>query len=105
MDTRTNGPLLGAGLVLGAAVLWGTVGPAQVLASSPMTPTALGGWRLVVGGLILGMFTICLPPRFFRSARMPGISRDRRITSAETLEPLASGERSSQPASQFRTSA
>ncbi|MFD6275492.1 DMT family transporter [Streptomyces sp. NPDC060209] len=58
MDTRTNGPLLGAGLVLGAAVLWGTVGPAQVLASSPMTPTALGGWRLVVGGLILGMFTV-----------------------------------------------
>ncbi|MEV1025134.1 EamA family transporter [Streptomyces sp. NPDC050264] len=58
MDTRTKGPLLGAGLVLGAAVLWGTVGPAQVLASSPMMPTALGGWRLVVGGLILGMFTV-----------------------------------------------
>lgn len=58
MDIRTNGPLFGAGLVLGAAVLWGTVGPAQVLASSPMTPAALGGWRLVVGGLILGMFTV-----------------------------------------------
>ncbi|MFD7057250.1 DMT family transporter [Streptomyces mirabilis] len=58
MNTRTNGPLRGAGLVLGAAVLWGTVGPAQVVASSPMTPTALGGWRLVVGGLILAAFTV-----------------------------------------------
>ncbi|MFJ1645487.1 DMT family transporter [Streptomyces sp. NPDC088258] len=58
MDTRQNAPLLGAGLVLGAAVLWGTVGPAQVLASSPMTPAALGGWRLLVGGLVLGMFTV-----------------------------------------------
>ncbi|MFH8468717.1 DMT family transporter [Streptomyces sp. NPDC017991] len=58
MDTRTNGPLLGAGLVLGAAVLWGTVGPAQVLASSTMTPAALGGWRLAVGGLILAVFTV-----------------------------------------------
>ncbi|MEV7425748.1 EamA family transporter [Streptomyces sp. NPDC091212] len=58
MDTRKNGPLSGAGLVLGAAVLWGTVGPAQVLASSPMTPTALGGWRLLVGGLVLGIFTV-----------------------------------------------
>lgn len=50
--------MLGAGLVLGAAVLWGTVGPAQVLADSPMTPAALGGWRLLVGGLILGISTI-----------------------------------------------
>ncbi|MEV8313343.1 EamA family transporter [Streptomyces sp. NPDC059900] len=58
METRTNPPSLGAGLVLGAAVLWGTVGPAQVLASSPMTPTALGGWRLVVGGLVLAAFTV-----------------------------------------------
>ncbi|OON82882.1 DMT family transporter [Streptomyces tsukubensis] len=58
METRTNGSLLGAGLVLGAAVLWGTVGPAQVLASSPMAPTALGGWRLLLGGLILGLFTV-----------------------------------------------
>ncbi|WP_405665668.1 DMT family transporter [Streptomyces sp. NBC_01166] len=58
MDTRTNGPFLGAGLVLGAAVLWGTVGPAQVLASSTMAPAALGGWRLLVGGLVLAMFTV-----------------------------------------------
>ena len=58
MDTRTKGPLFGGGFVLGAAVLWGTVGPAQVLASSPMTPAALGGWRLLAGGLILAMFTV-----------------------------------------------
>jgi DME family drug/metabolite transporter len=58
MDTQKNGPSFGAGLVLGAAVLWGTVGPAQVLASSPITPMALGGWRLLVGGLVLGAFTV-----------------------------------------------
>ncbi|SEG80874.1 drug/metabolite transporter, DME family [Actinacidiphila yanglinensis] len=58
MDVRKNGPAHGAGSVLAAAVLWGTVGPAQVLASSPMTPAALGGWRLLVGGLVLGAFTV-----------------------------------------------
>jgi DME family drug/metabolite transporter len=58
MDVRKNGPAYGAGLVLAAAVLWGTVGPAQVLASSPMTPAALGGWRLLAGGLALGAFTV-----------------------------------------------
>ncbi|MFE7427547.1 DMT family transporter [Streptomyces sp. NPDC057545] len=61
MDTRKNGPAFGAGLVLAAAVLWGTVGPAQVLAASPMTPAALGGWRLAVGGLVLGALTACRP--------------------------------------------
>ncbi|MGW5865029.1 DMT family transporter [Streptomyces sp. NPDC055239] len=61
MDTRKNGPAFGAGLVLAAAVLWGTVGPAQVLADDPMEPAALGGWRLVVGGLILGALTACRP--------------------------------------------
>jgi hypothetical protein len=74
-----------------------------------MTAVWMAGTAAAVtgGALILtGMITMCLPPRFFPgSARMPGISRDRRITSAETLEPLASGERSSEPASQFRTSA
>jgi DME family drug/metabolite transporter len=58
MEIRTNGSVFGAGLVLGAAVLWGTVGPAQVLASSPMTPAATGGWRLVLGGLVLAVFTV-----------------------------------------------
>jgi DME family drug/metabolite transporter len=58
METRTGNPAFGAGLVLAAAVLWGTVGPAQVLASSPMAPTALGGWRLLAGGLVLAVLTV-----------------------------------------------
>ncbi|OXM68505.1 DMT family transporter [Amycolatopsis vastitatis] len=43
----------GAAAVLGAAVLWGTVGPAQVLAASNAGPLALGAARLVVGGVVL----------------------------------------------------
>jgi DME family drug/metabolite transporter len=58
MDAQKNGPAFGAGPVLAAAVLWGTVGPAQRLASGPMTPAALGGWRLLAGGLVLGAFTV-----------------------------------------------
>jgi DME family drug/metabolite transporter len=34
------------------------MGPAQVLAGSPLNPVALGGWRLAVGGLLLGMLTL-----------------------------------------------
>ncbi|MFF3501583.1 DMT family transporter [Streptomyces sp. NPDC003247] len=58
MDIRKNSTAAGAVLVLSAAVLWGTVGPAQVLAAGPMTSAALGGWRLLAGGLILGAFTL-----------------------------------------------
>ncbi|GHF70297.1 DME family drug/metabolite transporter [Amycolatopsis bartoniae] len=43
----------GSAAVLGAAVLWGTVGPAQVLAASGADPLALGAARLVVGGFVL----------------------------------------------------
>src|SRR3954468_1467854 len=43
----------GGTAVLGAAVLWGTVGPAQVLAASNADPLALGAARLVVGGVVL----------------------------------------------------
>jgi DME family drug/metabolite transporter len=39
--------------VLVAAALWGTVGPAQVLASSAADPGALGVARLLVGGVAL----------------------------------------------------
>lgn len=53
MDVQRNRTRLGAGRVLGAAVLWGTVGPAQVLAGAPLSPAAEGGWRLLVGGLVL----------------------------------------------------
>ncbi|GGJ28264.1 transporter [Streptomyces brasiliensis] len=38
-------------------MLWGTVGPAQALADIPMGPAALGGWRLLVGGAVLGVLT------------------------------------------------
>jgi drug/metabolite transporter, DME family len=58
MDERHEGQGLGAVVFLAAAVLWGTVGPAQVLAASPMGPAALGGWRLLGGGIVLGAFTV-----------------------------------------------
>ncbi len=54
MNVQKNGTAAGAGLVLGAAVLWGTVGPAQVMADSPLGTVALGGWRMLVGGVMLG---------------------------------------------------
>jgi DME family drug/metabolite transporter len=50
---QKHGFTAGAGLILGAALLWGTVGPAQALADVPMGPAALGGWRLLVGGAVL----------------------------------------------------
>lgn len=71
MDARKNGPASGAGLVLAAAVLWGTVGPAQVLAASPMEPAALGGWRLLVGGVVLGTVTAGRPDRLRALAVRP----------------------------------
>ena len=68
-----NSPAFGAGLVLAAAVLWGTVGPAQVLASSPVAPTALGGWRLLAGGLVLALLTV--RPRTLRTLARPEVTR------------------------------
>lgn len=58
---KTRSGLSGTGLVLAAAVLWGTVGPAQVLAASRIEPAALGGWRLLVGGLALGAVALRRP--------------------------------------------
>lgn len=60
-------------MFLAAAVLWGTVGPAQVLAASPLGPAALGGWRLAVGGLILGAFTVARPKRLRTPATRPAV--------------------------------
>jgi DME family drug/metabolite transporter len=57
MTRQNDGSMFGSCFVLVAAVLWGTVGPAQVLAGSPMAASALGGWRLLIGGLLLGVFT------------------------------------------------
>ncbi|MFH8805104.1 DMT family transporter [Streptomyces sp. NPDC017936] len=53
MRRQKQGFSSGAGLILGAALLWGTVGPAQALAGASMGPAALGGWRLLVGGAVL----------------------------------------------------
>ncbi|MGW5852645.1 DMT family transporter [Streptomyces sp. NPDC055254] len=55
MRQQKHGFSGGAGLVLGAMLLWGTVGPAQALAGTPLGPAALGGWRLLVGGAVLGV--------------------------------------------------
>lgn len=43
----------GVFLVLAAAVLWGTTGPVQVLARLPVAPAAVGGMRILTGGLVL----------------------------------------------------
>ncbi|MFE2374463.1 DMT family transporter [Streptomyces sp. NPDC059398] len=43
--------------VLAAAFLWGTVGPAEILAGSTASPVAIGACRMLVGGLVLGLFT------------------------------------------------
>ena len=48
----------GALLVLGAAVLWGTTGPVQVLARLPVAPAAVGGMRILTGGLVLLAWTL-----------------------------------------------
>jgi DME family drug/metabolite transporter len=58
--------LVGALAILGAAALWGTVGPAQVLLSSSADPGALGVARLLVGGFALAVF--CARPSAWRAA-------------------------------------
>ncbi|MFF3641728.1 DMT family transporter [Streptomyces sp. NPDC002564] len=48
----------GVGLIGAAAVLWGTVGPAQLLADTGVDPVALGACRMLVGGFVLGLVTL-----------------------------------------------
>jgi drug/metabolite transporter, DME family len=48
----------GSFLVLAAAVLWGTTGPVQVLARLPVAPAAVGGMRILTGGLVLLAWTL-----------------------------------------------
>ena len=43
----------GTGLIVAAAVLWGTTGTAQALAPAGASPPAVGVVRLVLGGMIL----------------------------------------------------
>jgi DME family drug/metabolite transporter len=47
----------GAFQVLAAAALWGTTGPVQVLARLPVAPAAVGGTRILTGGLVLLAWT------------------------------------------------
>jgi drug/metabolite transporter, DME family len=50
--------------VLAAATLWGTTGPVQVLARLPIAPAAVGGMRILTGGLVLLAWTLaCRAPR------------------------------------------
>ncbi|MEU5088949.1 EamA family transporter [Streptomyces sp. NPDC021356] len=56
--------------VLAAAFLWGTVGPAQILAHSSATPAAIGACRMLLGGLVLGLITA--RPAGVRSLWQPG---------------------------------
>ncbi len=44
--------------VLAAAALWGTTGPVQVLARLPVAPAAVGGMRILTGGLLLLAWTL-----------------------------------------------
>lgn len=41
--------------MLAAAVIWGTVGPAQLLSGTSADPGALGALRLIVGGVVLSV--------------------------------------------------
>jgi DME family drug/metabolite transporter len=65
MTVRNESSAPATGLVLIATVLWGTIGPAQALAASPMSAAAVGGWRLLVGGAVLAAL----------AARRPGTAR------------------------------
>lgn len=47
--------MTGPGLVLAAAALWGTVGPAQVWARTGDEPVALGAARILIGGVALAL--------------------------------------------------
>jgi drug/metabolite transporter, DME family len=58
-------------LVLLAGILWGTVGPAQVLASTDVTPAALGGARILSGGLVLAVVVLATDPRTYRALTRP----------------------------------
>jgi drug/metabolite transporter, DME family len=63
--TCAGNTTIGAAAVLTAAALWGTVGPAQVLAASAADPGALGVARLLLGGLGLALF--CRRPAAWRA--------------------------------------
>jgi DME family drug/metabolite transporter len=59
--------------VLAAAALWGTTGPVQVLARLPVAPAAVGGMRILTGGLVLLAWT--LARRTARPLSFPALVR------------------------------
>ncbi|MEU9034946.1 EamA family transporter, partial [Streptomyces sp. NPDC048352] len=59
--------------VLAAAVLWGTVGPAQLWADTGVHPVSLGACRMLLGGLVLSLLTV--RPAGLRTLRRPGVGR------------------------------
>jgi DME family drug/metabolite transporter len=67
---RRNG---GSGilLVLLAGILWATVGPAQVLAGTDVPPAALGGARILSGGLVLAVVVLATDPLTYRALTRP----------------------------------
>ncbi|WP_460352225.1 DMT family transporter [Actinoallomurus acanthiterrae] len=69
MDQRND--LSGVALVLAAGVLWGTVGPAQVFADSSAGPVALGGSRILTGGMVLAVAVLLTRPGAFRTLTRP----------------------------------
>jgi len=54
-------------IVLAAGLLWGTVGPAEILANSPAGPVAVGGARILSGGLVLTAIMLVRDPGAFRA--------------------------------------
>ncbi|MEV6575374.1 EamA family transporter [Streptomyces sp. NPDC051577] len=58
--------------VWAAAVLWGTVGPAQLWADAGVHPVSLGACRMLLGGLALALLTV--RPVGLRTLRLPGVA-------------------------------
>jgi drug/metabolite transporter, DME family len=54
-------------VVLAAGLLWGTVGPAEILAHPQASPVAVGGARILSGGLVLAVITLIGNPGAFRT--------------------------------------
>lgn len=59
--------------VLVAAVLWGTVGPAQIRAGTGAHPVSLGAARMLLGGFVL--MVLMARPAGLRTLRLPGARR------------------------------
>ncbi|MFG1607840.1 DMT family transporter [Actinoplanes sp. NPDC049265] len=59
----------GAGLVLAAMMLSGTVGPAQVLIADSVTPTAIAGWRHLISGLVMCLLAVTRNRHAYRFVR------------------------------------